>query len=257
MNEADDEDLRLVAFLDRETSEAERAELDRRLASDPALRARLDRLRGVEAPLRDAFAVLLEGAPVERLGARLPNAPASRAARPEHYALRWAAAAMVAALLFGAGFGAARLTSARPNPVEAASSETWRQTVAEYMALYTSDTFGGVGDAPSDSDFAALGQRVGVALDAERLSLAGLSLRRAELLQFQGAPLLQIGYLDGATPIAFCVLRDREADAPVTTADSEGFATASWAKGGRGFMLIGKLPGDRIAALARTLASRI
>ena len=257
MNEADDEDFRLIAFLDGETSEAERAELDRRLAADPALRARLDRLRGGEEPLRDAFAVLLEDAPIERLGARLPSVSASRAARPERHALRRAAAAMVAALLFGAGFGAARLTLAPPNPGEAASSETWRQTVAEYMTLYTSETFGGAEAAPSDGDFAALGQRVGAALDTRRLSLAGLSLRRAELLRFRGAPLLQVGYLDGATPIAFCVLRDGEADAPVTTADSEGFATASWAKGGAGFMLIGKLPGNRIAALARTLESRI
>ena len=259
MNEADDEELRLVAFLDDEASEAERAELERRLAADPALRARLDRLRGVEAPLRDAFVALLEAAPMERLAARLPSAlassPAPLGARPERHALRWAAAAALAALVFGAGFGAARLTSAPPAPVEA--SETWRQTVAEYMALYTPETFGAAEAATSDRDLAALGERVGVTFDTERLSVAGLSLRRGELLQFQGVPLAQIGYLDGTIPVAFCVLRDGEADAPVTTTTSEGFVAASWAKGGRGFMLIGKLPGDRIAALARTLENRI
>lgn len=256
MREADDDDLRLVAFLDDEMGEAERAELDRRLAADPTLQARLDRLRDGEAPLRDALAALLEDAPTERLAARLQSANVSSAVSSGRYGLRWAAAAALAALLFGAGFGAARVTST-PNPVVAEAPETWRQTVAEYMTLYTPETFGAAEAATSDRDFEALGQRVGVAFDGERLSLAGLSLRRGELLQFHGAPLVQIGYLDGTTPVAFCVLRDGEADAPVTTASSEGFATASWAKGGRGFMIIGKVSEDRVTALARTLQDRI
>ena len=50
-----------------------------------------------------------------------------------------------------------------------------------------------------------LSQRLGAPLDAARLQLDGLSLRRAELLQYDGAPLGQIGYLDGDAPVAFCV----------------------------------------------------
>lgn len=256
MNEVNDDDLRLVAFLDGEISAAERVELNRRLADDPSLRQRLEELRSVDAPLRDAFAIMLEDAPMPRLRASLNSLDAPRAALVERRPLRWAAAAIFAVLLFGAGFAVARFTSVAPS-AEVTSSESWRQAVAEYMTLYTSETFGPAEATTSDHEFEALGQRVGVALDRERLSLLGLSLRGAELLQFQGAPLLQIGYVDAATPVAFCILRGNEVDAPVTSAGREGFIAASWAKGGLGFMLIGKLPRDRIEALARTLQSRI
>ena len=256
MNEADDDDLRLVAFLDGEMNEAEADELNRRLAANPALRERLDRLRSVETPLRDDFAALLDEAPTSRLRASLHNIDASRASPGRRDYLRWAAAAIFAALLFGAGFFAARLTAGAPSDVEA-FSESWRQAVAEYMALYTSETFGAAEAKPSDSQFEALGQHVGVELDTARLSLAGLSLRGGALLQFQGAPLVQIGYVDATTPVAFCILRDNEVDAPLTTVGRDGFVAASWAKGGRGFMVIGKLPQDRILALARTLLDRI
>jgi len=256
MNEADDDDLRLVAFLDGEISEAEGIELNRRLAADPSLRRRLEELRSVDAPLRDAFAVMLEDTPMPRLRASLEGVVAPRAAPAKHYALRWAAAATFAVLLFGAGFVVARFTAAAPS-AEVASSESWRQTVAEYMSLYTSESFGAAEATTSNREFETLGQRVGVTLDRERLSLAGLSLRGAELLQFHGAPLLQIGYVDEATPVAFCVLRDNEVDASLTTASREGFVAASWAKDGRSFMVIGKLPQDRIVALARTLQDRI
>jgi anti-sigma factor RsiW len=256
MNEPDHDDLRLVAFLDGEISEAEAAELERRLAADPSLRRRLDELRSVESPLRDAFAALLQHAPKPRLRASLDRVAAPPIARDKNYPRRWAAAAVFALLLFGAGFGAARYTARAPS-TDVASSETWRQAIAEYMDLYTSETFGAAEATISDREFATLGQRVGVALDKQSLSLAGLSLRGAELLQFHGAPLLQIGYVDDATPVAFCILRGNEIDAPLTPVSLEGFAAASWAKDGRSFMVIGKLPQDRIVALAQTLRDRI
>jgi anti-sigma factor RsiW len=36
----------------------------------------------------------------------------------------------------------------------------------------------------------------------------------------------------------------------------EEFATASWARGGRGYMLIGRLPVNQIAELAHSLEQR-
>jgi anti-sigma factor RsiW len=125
------------------------------------------------------------------------------------------------------------------------------------MTLYTPETFGGAATATLRHDLEAMSERLGVPLDPEKLSVAGLSPRRAEALQYEGAPLGQIGYLEGKIPVAFCVFRDGESDAPLTIASRSGFATASWAKGGRGFMLIGDLPADRIEALARVLQERI
>jgi anti-sigma factor RsiW len=124
------------------------------------------------------------------------------------------------------------------------------------MELYTGASFGADASPTLAEDLAMLSQRLGAPLDGERLQLAGLSLRRAELLQYDGAPLGQIGYLDGDAPVAFCVMRNGEADAPLTTTSHEGLAIAQWAKGGRGFMMIGKIAPERLVAFARQLQEK-
>ena len=103
---------------------------------------------------------------------------------------------------------------------------------------------------------ATLSQKLGAPLNVERLQLDGLSLHVAIPLQYEGAPLGEIGYLDGATPVAFCILRDGEPDAALATSSRNGFAVAAWAQGGRGFMLIGKVPAERLTMLARSLKER-
>ena len=245
MNDPEESDLRLVAFLDGQMDEAEAARWQALLADDPALKERLERLRQAEPRVRAAFELLLAEAPLTRLRARLDVAPAPRL--PRAWLWRTAAALAAAALIFAGGFLSGRW--AEPD-------ESWRQSVAEYMGLYTSDTFGAVQSPTLRGDLEAIGERLGLKLDPDRLSVAELVPRRAQLLQYEGAPLAQIGYVDGAIPIAFCILRDGEKDAPLSLASKEGLMTASWAKGGRGFMLIGDLPGERIDALARALRER-
>jgi anti-sigma factor RsiW len=102
----------------------------------------------------------------------------------------------------------------------------------------------------------ALSQRLGLPLDVDRLQVADLSLRLAIPLQYDGAPLGEIAYLDGATPVAFCITRNGETDAPLAASTRDGFSVASWAQGGRGFMLIGKIPAERLDALARSLKEK-
>ena len=96
--------------------------------------------------------------------------------------------------------------------------------------------FGAAASPNLRGDLAAMGERLGLALDPDRLSVGELAPRRAQMLQFDGAPLAQIGYVDGAIPLAFCVIRDGEKDAPLSLAS--------------------KLPADRIGALARALQER-
>jgi anti-sigma factor RsiW len=243
MNDPDDDDLLLVALLDGVMDESEASQMRRRLDDDPALRDKLDRLRRIEPQLRAAFDFLLADAPLSRLRARLAAPPPARTR-----AWRAAAAVAAAGLIFAGGFAAARWT---------ASADDWRNSVAEYMELYAPETFGGADTPAPRRDLAALGDRLGLALDYDLLSVAGLVPRRVETLRYDGAPLGQVGYLDGAIPIAFCIMRDGEKDAPLALGSHEDFATASWAKGGRGFMVIGQAPRDRIAALARALQERI
>ena len=256
MATSEDDDRRLTAYLDGELDKAERAALDAQLMDDPILRARLDALRAAADRTRLAFATLLETAPVAemrtRLNAALVGSP-TRAAPP--WRQRVAAIAAAAAIVtFAAGLGAGRWSVGSGGGL--AERDDWRQAVVEYMALYTPESFGEAVSPRLGDELASLSRRLGAPLDVDRLKVDDLSPRRAELLQYDGAPLGQIGYLDGATPVAFCILRDGEPDAALATSSRGGFAVASWAQGGRGFMLIGKIPVDRLTALARSLKEK-
>jgi anti-sigma factor RsiW len=252
---SDDDDRKLTAYLDGELDEAERSALDARLAADPTLRARLDALRAAADRTRAAFAALLETAPLADMRTRLD---AALAASPARAAPPWrrsvaAIAAAVAIVAFAAGLAAGRWSVGFGGLAE---RDDWRQAVVEYMALYTPESFGEAASPRLGDELSTLSQRLDAPLDVDRLKVDDLSPRRAELLQYDGAPLGQIGYLDGATPVAFCILRDGEADAPLASSSRDGFAVASWAQGGRGYMLIGKIPVERLTALARSLKEK-
>ncbi len=256
MATSDDDVRKLTAYLDGELDEAERAALDARLQADPPLRARRDALRVAADRTRVAFEVLLDAAPVANLRTRLD---AALAAQPPRVAPFWsrrvaAIAAAVAIVAFAAGLSAGRWSVGLGGDL--ADRDDWRQTVVEYMALYTPESFGEAVSPRLGDELASLSRRLDAPLDVDRLKIDDLSPRRAELLQYDGAPLGQIGYLDGATPVAFCNTRVGEPDAPLATSSRDGFAVASWAQGGRGYMLIGNIPIERLTALARSLKEK-
>jgi len=253
---SDDDDRKLTAYLDGELDEAERAALEAQLSEHPALRARLDALRVAGDRTRLAFAALLETAPVAGMLTRLDAALAAAPARP---ASRWrgrvaAIAAAAAIVAFAVGLGAGRWSAGFGGGI--AENDDWRQAVVEYMALYTPETFGPAPSPQLHEEIASLSRRLETPLDVDRLQLDGLSLRLAVLFQYDGAPLGQIAYLDGATPVAFCIVRDGEPDAALATSSRDGFGVASWAQGGRGFMLIGNIPAERLTTLARSLKEK-
>jgi anti-sigma factor RsiW len=248
--EADDEAL--LCLLDGELTDSERARIHARLENDSALRDRMEALRETQSRLRLGFDALLNDAPTERMRARLDRALEAPPPSPRAKWRRRASATALAAALVAAGF----VTSQLIGPVLGPPEEGWREAVAEYMEFYSADTFQVRDPAALRGDLSVVGERLGLPLDPETLRVPGLEARRAEMLQFEGAPLGQLGYLAGAIPIAFCVLRDGEPDAALVAEDRDGFATASWAKGGRGYMVIGKLPTERILEIASELMRR-
>ena len=256
MATSDEDDRELTAYLDGELDDVERAALDQRLIDEPMLRARLEDLRPAAEHTRLAFAALLDTAPIADMRTRLdaalaaPRAPAAPPWRQRVAAI----AAAVAIVAFGAGLTAGRLSVGSGDVV--AQHDDWRQSVVKYMALYTPESFGEAVSPRLGDELASLSRRLEAPLDVDRLKVDEQSPRRAERLQNDGAPLGQIGYLDGATPVAFCILRDGEPDAAFETSSRSGFAVASWAQGGRGFMLIGKIPLDRLTTLAHSLKKK-
>ncbi|WP_158817605.1 anti-sigma factor [Methylocapsa sp. S129] len=262
----DDDDARLVAFIDGRLDESARGAVEARLAGDADLRERLARLRDGGRPFAPAFQSLLDEAPVERLNAFLAaldggeHESASFRALSAFRANRFAAAAAI--ILFCAGIAVGRFgpswSTASPEIAAPASGqhEDWRQAVAEYMSLYTPDTFAAK-TASQPDELSALGAKIGLALTPERIALTSLQFRGAQIFSYDGAPLGQLGYIDPATgPVLFCIIRDSEPDAAMKAEKRGGFTVSSWARAGHGYMLIGRLPVDQMAELANSLERR-
>jgi anti-sigma factor RsiW len=254
-----DDDALLIAYVDNALDDGERDRLVARLAADAELRHRLQQIQAGESAIAPAFAALLDEAPLERLSASLaasdsfasPAGARPRAMTPARLAI----AAGLAIALFVVGFALGRLTGTEV----AESRENWHQAVVEYMSLYTAETFAGVPTDPAvqAANLNAVGPRIGVALTPERIAVPDLPFKLAILLAFDEAPLGELVYLDPQTgPVLFCILAKSQPDAPVRAAMMGGFATAAWAHDGRGFIVVGRLPPQRVAEIADDLARR-
>jgi anti-sigma factor RsiW len=252
----DDEDARLVAYIDGELDKDERAAIEARLTTDADLRERLMRLRNGDRPFVSAFETLLERAPVERLRASLAEHVARQERRTSMRSLLASRTGLLAGaaavILFCAGIAIGRWLAGSPDD----GDEDWRQSVVEYAAFYTPETFGSE-PASKAKDLASVGAKLGLPLTPERIALPNLEFKDAQILNFRGAPLGEVDYLDPATgPVLFCIIRNSEPNSAMKTETRGEFAVASWARDGRGYILLGKLPTKQIAELANSLQQR-
>ena len=246
-------DEELTAYLDGELGVAERTALEDLLKQNPVLAARLEQLRAGSRPFAEAFAPLLRSAPAEKLNAILRSTETPPARRP----LR---ATLIAAglLLFIAGGVAGYAVSALRGAT--AQPPNWRQVVAEYMSLYVPETLAGIPenrDAQS-AQLKALGDKIGVPLDLEKVSLPDRAFKVGIFLSFRDRPLAEMLYLSSTEgPFAFCIIVNGRPDQGFTFEEREGRNIVYWTKGGRGYLVIGKTPREELEAIATGLASRV
>ena len=246
-----EEDAELVALLDDQLDEDAKGRLLARLAKDEALRKRYEALRDAGAQIAASFEALLEIAPLARLRAALPSEGAPRAAsrRFPGIAFRELAAGIVVGLL--AATAAAWLVLGERGD--------WREAVVQYAELYTKDTFAFPSpDASLEAQqLSAVGTRVGTDLTPESVRLPDLQFKVAFLLTYDGSALGQIAFVDPrGDPVLFCVIANGGADAPMRSKRRGELSLSSWSRAGRGYLVIGRLPDERIADLARTLEKR-
>ncbi len=259
---AADDDMLIVAYLDGQLPPGDAAALEQRLADDPDLRARMDLLNGGGEAMAQAFSALLQAAPADRLGAGLVAQFARDDRRPARWASigRLAAAAVIGIGLLGVGYGLGRhLPASTPVASQDAPAEDWRTAVVEYAALYTPEIFltGARDPSAATEELQRLGTRLAMALPADRLALPDLTYRATQIFNFDGAVLGQIAYATATgEPIIFCIIANSERERSLQTEAHGTLATASWAHGGYGYMLIGRLPPTQFAGLADTLVKR-
>ncbi|KIC37094.1 hypothetical protein RA27_21690 [Ruegeria sp. ANG-R] len=221
-------DETLLAYLEGSLDEAEARAVENAVADDSALESRLMALDPFAPVVQQVFEAVPAEAPSIDLPA--PNPPQSGAGLLRLLAV----AASVAVIAASATFWATR-----PKALG------WAEQAAIYQSLYSSDTIAELDNPPQrlDAQFALAEAQLGRSLNREVLeNLPGLDLKRAQVLSFKGKPLVQIVFADAqGEPFAFCVIRQGP-DAPakdVNLAVLSGLATATWARDGYGYMLLG------------------
>ena len=226
-------DEMLTGFLDGALTQAESDEIAAALSASPELQQRLETLRVPTADLKAGFDALLGEAPA------MPDFAA-----PEESAGWGQWAAVAAALFVGFGLGGWFLRPAAPD---------WVDVVANYQSLYVTETLSvpAMQAADRQNTMAVLSERLGLEL-SPLVGLGEIEFRRAQMLGLNGAPLIQMAYLDGDVPIAICVTPVLADDSDVTSDVLYGLQAASWIEGGFGFLVIG---GDDRALISKVANS--
>jgi len=284
-----DEDL--VAYLDGELSLHDRQALDQALSDSAELRERLETLRGGGRPFREAFDLLLDAAPTERLRDALPpptlsarvvgTAPPPRQTPANDWRGIGIAAMLLLAIGIGFAVGFGTRTEMRETAREAAllaeldameaeleeaeaaadaapvaTVKGWRQAVADYQVLFTTDSL--TPDQGGGAALALAAEQVGLALDPATRAAEGLEFRRAQVLAFNKKPLVQLAYLgDDGVPVAFCIIASNKPEADMQYETRNGLGIVHWIIGGYGLMVIGDLPEDRLNNIARDLRQSV
>lgn len=229
-----DEDL--TAYLDGEAPDDLRAEIDAALVTDTAL---ADRLAALDIPLGQI------GASFDRLLADAPAMPAlSSAFAPQPANLNRGVGWLGGAALFGTGIaaGIAIMMFAAADPPAPPVAPGWKAVVASYQSLYLPATL--AEDTPTAAQALAQLASVSQLAGADLTSLPdieGLTFKRAQILGFNGKPLVQIAFAraDG-TPVALCIIAANSKEAKAMQAETlGGMAAASWNRDGRAYLLIG------------------
>ena len=248
-----EEDVELVALLDNELDEDAKGRLLARLAKDEALRKRYEALREAKAQITASFDALLEMAPLARLRAALPPDSSRPPSGAAGIAFRELAAGIVVGLL------AATAAWVALGFAPWGEQEDWRAAVVRYTELYTNETFAFPSpDASLEAEqLSAVGTRVGADLTPESVRVPDLQFKVALILSYDGSPLGEIAFVDPrGAPVLFCVIANGGADAPMRSKRRGELSLSSWSRAGRGYLVIGRLPDERIADLARTLEKR-
>ncbi|CAI8703215.1 Transcriptional regulator [Pseudomonas sp. IT-P74] len=245
-------DEQLVAYLDNHLDTEQRARIDAAISADPMLGLRLQWLDRGSLPFKAAYDELTRQAPVDRLQAMLATLPSP--ARPG-LSRRWFLAA--AAGLLAGGVLADRLFLGWQ-----ASRQThnWRGLVADYMALYVPETLDHLpGDeAAQRAQLRTIDARLGLNLAPAKLSLPRAEFKRAQILEYDGAPIAQITYLDPVHgPMALCVTRSNSGSRHFAREQRRELNIVYWADMEHAWMLIGHQPMADLEEMAKTLRSRL
>jgi len=257
-----DIDVLLVAYLDDELDPELRREVERRINVDDKLRTRLAALAEGGHELQRSFDTLLEAAPRARLDAGLAMVLTRTPKRREHRYRNTILAAAASLLLLICGGVAGYFIAKAPGELfeEAdAFEEEWIAAVAGQLQLYSADSVAAidVNDGNQQAALTKLGEMLKLDLSPSNVTFEGLTLKRAELLHFQGQKIAELLYAsEKHGPVALCIAMRPGGEGEGEVESKDGLNLMYWASGTRRFLLIGAAPEERIEELADAVNER-
>ncbi|WP_158783259.1 anti-sigma factor [Pantoea sp. BAV 3049] len=244
-------DEMLVAYLDNQLNDSQSQQVEKMLNEDPELVMRLNQLDSASLDFAAAFSPLLDEAPLKPMQEKLTIHPQQA---PQGISRRTLIAATVSALAIGlvGGMKGRRLFD---------NDDGWRDTVAQYMALYTRETLSGgsLTPAAASEQLALVSQRLGLQLNATVLTLSDSEFKGARMLSYDGVSIAQIVWQDRQSgPLALCITA---ASQPEDTAFSQekrrGMNVVYWRQQHYKFMLIGHSSARQLREMAQNLAEAV
>lgn len=236
-----DEDL--TAFLDTEADAELSAAIEARLETDAALATRMAALDIPLAQIAGAYDAMLAGAPT------MPEFAQNTQVTPRRSGWGWGVGTFSGGLAAGLAV-AVFLGLGAPEP----EKPGWVAFVANYQALYTTQTLATTNPSQDDAQAQLATVSAALGLDFTALPTAdGLTFKRAQVLGFNGKPLIQIAFLrDDGTPVALCIIPAGPDARGMDTGEAQGLDIARWNTPGFGYLLIGGTDAAPLAAEAET-----
>lgn len=243
-------DEELTSYLDGEAEASLTEAIDVARRQNAQIETRIAELDVDTATMKSAFDAVLDDAPtmppeLGEHGALSRSAPA--------WSLRALAATAVLCLMLGGLAGAWFAT-----PREA----SWREFAAAYHALYVTRTLSVVetGRPGAEAELQRVSQALGKTIELAALSTVDkLDYKRAQVLGFEGRPLIQLAFLskDGV-PVALCITPATGAEtSALEMQQMHAMSTASWSKDGFSYFLVGGSDDALIGKAAARFAERL
>ncbi len=244
-------DEELTCYLDGEATLDLQQEIEQAAANDQSLAGRLRALSLDTDNIKTAF---------DELAATAPEPPTvllqkNRNSSLSRVRFNTYQAASIACLVFAVGIMLGRIISLPNQPA-------WQDYAAKYHALYVNETLARVPNNSKNLDGALARAEVALRHKFNKKALssvAGLDLKRSQILGFEGRPLIQLAFLSKTgAPVALCIIKKAGGTKnPPILSKMEGLAAASWSKEGYEYLLIGgrdeALIRDAAAAFHKTL----
>ena len=223
---------RILAYADGRLPIAEAADVEKLIAHDPDAAELLRLFKKSALPYAEAFDEMATDTTSKN---KAPNKPINSSRRSA-----WRTAAVLVLGLFGGWFGSDfqyRISHQEP--------PDWIMQVANYQLLYVRNTL----EDASISDHTALQDKLIKALGSEfkipNLANHNLKFMRGQILEINGAPLIQLAYLPtSGLPVALCITPKVQADNKSEKGIANGLSYVQWSDQELSYVIVGNM-GDQ------------